>query len=175
MSCKGELIMKRQILLSCLLVCLFSFSVLLSAATENTMTVKDFALKLAKELNIDKEIKGDTLADIIKVFPENLQAIFNGFKGDVVTRGLAVEIFSYFLDVNEIDALKMAGQLGEPLSLADIDSLFEKSSKEGEVLTYITPPSHSFTNRLDTKLNEVYQTPGGDEGATDSEYPANGQ
>ena len=36
--------MKRQILLSCLLVCLFSFTVLLSAATENTMTVKDFAL-----------------------------------------------------------------------------------------------------------------------------------
>lgn len=150
-----------------LLICMFSFSVL-SAETDSTMSVKDFALKLAKELNVEKDIKGETVGDIVKVFPENLQAIFNDYKEHAVSRKLAMDIFSYFLDANEIESLKMAGKEDDFLSTADIDALFSKSSKEGEVLTYIRPPGHSFTNRLDHKLNELYQTPG----VTTSEYPA---
>lgn len=157
--------MKKQTILFSLLICLFSFSVL-SAVTDSTMSIKDFALKLAKELNIDKDIKGDTLGDIVKVFPENLQTIFNDYKGDVVTRKLSIDIFSYFLDANEIEVLTMAGKESDSLSVSDVDALFSKSSKEGDVLTYITPPSHSFTNRLDTKINEVYQS----EGSGDSGY-----
>lgn len=160
--------MKKQMVLISLVICMFSFSVL--SAADATMNVKDFALKLAKELNIDKDIKGDALGDAVKVFPENLQGIFNDFKGDVVTRGLCTDIFAYFLDANEIEALRMAGKETDQMSAADIDALFAKSSKEGDVLTYITPPSHSFTNRLDPKLNELYQP----QGATDGEYQATG-
>ena len=160
--------MKNPLVLFSLIISLFSFSVFSAETDATTVNVKDFALKLAKELNIDKDIQGDALADIVKVFPENLQAIFNDFKGVVVTRGLAADIFSYFLDANEIDSLRMAGQETDLMAPADIDALFSKSSKEGDVLTYITPPSHSFTNRLDTKLNELYQP----QGATDGEYQA---
>lgn len=155
----GKPTMKKQAMIFSLLLFVFSFSVL-AAAADSTMAVKDFALKLAKELNIDKDIKGDTLGDMVKVYPENLQAIFSEFKGDFVTRKLAVDIFSYFLDANEIESLAMAGKEEDLLSAEDIDTLLSKSSKEGDVLTYITPPSHSFTNRLDTKINEVYQPVG---------------
>ena len=160
--------MKKTICLISLFACIFSFSAF--SAETDPMNVKDFAMKLAKELNVSKDIKGETLKDIGMVFPENLQAIFNNFKGVGVTRGLAIDVFSYFLNANEIDSLRMAGSPQDLLTAADIDALFSKSSKEGEVLTYIRPPSHSFTNRLDTKLNELYQTPG----ATTGEYQATG-
>jgi hypothetical protein len=152
--------MKKNTYILGLLICFLSFSAFAIKST-NTLSDKDFALKLAKELNLENEIKGNSYSDIVTAFPENFQAIFKGYKGEeLVNRKLAVDIFSYFLDVKEIDTLKKAGMENDTLTAEEIDSLFAKCSKEGNVLTYIVPPSHAFTNRLDPKLNELYQTKG---------------
>ena len=153
---------KGFILIAAFLIMAASF---VFAQEATSMTVKDFALKLAKELKIDKDIKGDSLTDIISVFPENLKNIFASYQGEMVNRQLAVDIFSYFLDPKEIDTLKGAGSANDMLSLSNIDNSFSMASREGDVLTYITPPTHSFTNRLDSKLEELYQSKGsGDNG-----------
>ncbi|MBN2143852.1 MAG: hypothetical protein JW774_04425 [Candidatus Aureabacteria bacterium] len=156
-----------------LLICFLSFSVFAVKSVTPTVSDKDFALRLAKELNIANEIKGNSYKDIVAVFPENFQDILNEYKGEEpVIRKLAAEIFSYFLDLKEIDSLQKAGNAGDSLTPEEIDALFAKCSKEGNVLTYIVPPGHSFTNRLDPKLNELYQSKGQGNGTSgDDGYP----
>lgn len=150
--------MKKIIYLMCIFALLLTANVF--SAGQN-MSVHDFALRLAEELNIAEDIKGDKFSELLNVFPESIQEILGSHKkNDLVARKLSVDIFSYFLDPNEIDSLMMEGDEADLLTNEEIEALFEKSSREGEVLTFITPPGHSFVNRLDTKINELDQPVG---------------
>jgi hypothetical protein len=125
----------------------------------DTMNVLDFSVKLAKQLGIGDGIPQEPeLQQVLEVFPEDLGDILKVYHPEEpVTRILAVQVFSFFLEPEEVDRLLNAGDMEDPLSREVIMELFEQCTYEGDVLTYIEPAGHEFSEDLETRQSEIYQ------------------
>ncbi len=150
-----------KLLSVCSVIFFMAFAVNAQASIDNFMKIDTFLSKLVKEMGLLTEVNQQAqYADQLNLLPEEIAANFNQINAqDFVTRGLTASIFSFFLDPNEITLLLSQGAEGEYVDANVIFDLFQKCSYNNQVLTYRKPPAYSFSQKLETKLADIYEEP----------------